>query len=98
MGMIPMRDRDARIRWDRDRARDAGNDLKRNAGLSQRARFLAAAPEHERVATLQSAHILAVARLFDHEPLDMFLLKTVVAGLFADIDDFRVRPRFFEKM
>ena len=39
-----------------------GHDLERHPGGRERQRFLAAAPEHERVAALQPHHAAAAAR------------------------------------
>ena len=52
-GHAAMGHRDPGVRGRADRARDPGHDLERHARRRQRLGFLAAAPEHERIAALQ---------------------------------------------
>ena len=79
-----MRHRNARARRRRDRARDPGDDVVRNAGALQRERFLAAATEHERIAALQADNAAAAPRGANYQPVNRFLRHGVSSGALAD--------------
>jgi hypothetical protein len=97
MCVIAMSYRNTRPRGSGNRARNPGNDFKRNARFNQCARFLAAASENERVASFQPAHGFAFTGFFDHEPFDAFLLSVFVSRLFADVYNFRIATGFIEQ-
>jgi hypothetical protein len=85
-GHVAMGDRDAGVRRRRDPGRDAGHDLEGNARLPQRQRLLAAAPEHERIATLQAHNVLAGAGVLDQEAGGLLLRELRALPLLADVD------------
>ncbi len=84
-----VRHRDARVRGRRDRARHARHDLEGNAGRDALLSFLAAAPEHERVATLQPDDLLAGGAPGDKQLVDLFLRHRDAPGRLADVDQLR---------
>ncbi len=92
-----MRDRDARVGRDRDRAGDAGYDLERHAGPDAGQRFFAAAAEHERVAALEPDHALAGQRPGDDELVDLRLGQVVCVRLLARVDDLDVRVKLSQQ-
>src|SRR5947209_6985941 len=103
MGIIPMRDRNAGISRYGDGARYPGNDLEGNSGFGQRLRLFTTASKYEGIAAFQAADVFSLARLFDHEPLDVFLLDVldiadIVVGFLSNIDDFSVRARLLEQV
>ena len=55
-------------------------------------RFLAAAPEHERIAALQAAHAFALKRAGDEQFVDFLLRQSMARGFFADENHLGVRP------
>ena len=57
------------------------------------AHFLAAAPEHERIAALEAHHALAARRLGRHQALDEGLRRARAAAALADLDDARRAAR-----
>src|SRR5262245_9291582 len=81
-----------------DGAGNSRHNFKRNSRLGQRARLFAAASKDKRVAALQPAHVLAFARLLDHEPVDVFLLGAFFARFLSNADDLGFRAGFFEQM
>src|ERR1051326_1535119 len=93
-----MRDGNARICRYCDGARYARHNFKRDTGFGKSFRFFAAAAENERIAALQSAYVLAFASFFDHQPLDVLLLKALLAPFFTDIDHFSIRTCLFKQM
>ena len=54
---------------------DPRNDAEGDAGAGERQRFLAAAPEHERIAALEAEHAAARARELDQPFADVGLLR-----------------------
>jgi hypothetical protein len=61
--------------------------------------FFGPPAENEWITAFETADLLAFARLFDHEPMDMFLLKILFAGAaFAHIDNFRLGIGFFKQV
>ena len=84
-----MRHRNAGRRRRGDRARDAGHDVVRDAGVLQRQRFFAAAAEHERVAALQPHDAPAAARGANHQRVNRRLRHRVAAGALADEEALR---------
>src|SRR5437870_4943764 len=96
--MIAMRDGNTGERGDSYGARHPGHDLEWNSCTGKHARLFTAAAENKRIAAFQPAHALAFASLLDHEPLDVFLLKILIAGFFSDVDDFCVRSCLFEQV
>jgi hypothetical protein len=75
----------------RDGRRNAGHDLARHARRGERQRFLASAPEHDRIAALQAHDPLAAERTADHDALDRFLLDGVTSGALAHVSPARLR-------
>ena len=73
----------------RERRRDAGHHFEGHAGGATRARFFAAAPEHERIAALESHHQVTRARALDQQRVDLVLAgyERLVTAL-ADVDAF----------
>ena len=67
-------------------ARHAGNDAEGNAGLRERQRLLAAAPEDEGIAALEPQHALALAGKLDQPLADVLLhgrgLAAALSGIF----------------
>src|SRR6267142_3434502 len=80
-----------------DGARYARNNFERDSRLRKGAGFLGTPAEHEGIATFQAAYCFPFARLLDHEPMDALLLKILVAGFFANVDDLGVQTRFIEQ-
>src|ERR1051326_4624745 len=72
-----------------DGARYARHDVVCDTGPLQRRRFLAAAPEHERVAALEAYHALAAPRRADQQGVNRGLSDGVTAGPLADIKALR---------
>src|SRR6185312_4155733 len=70
---------------------DPGYDLAFDAGSSKRQRFLAAAPEHKRIAALQSNDLMAAPRFADHQAIDCVLRDCRTASPLADEES--PRPR-----
>ena len=68
----------------------AGHFLKGNAVFLQQLQLLTASAEQEGVAALQTNHTFPLQRLFQQNLIDPILGHGVVAGLFADIDFFRI--------
>ena len=68
---------------------DAGDDAERNAGLDQMLAFLAAATEHERIATLEAQDPLASLGQFNQPERDITLLGRGFAATLAGIFEFR---------
>ncbi len=68
-----VRHRDPGIRSRCDRARHPGNNFERDAGRNTGFGFLAAAPEHERVAAFEPHHVLARTPVFDKQGVDLVL-------------------------
>jgi hypothetical protein len=98
MRLISVRHRNAGKGRNRDSTGNSRDNLERNSRVGQSLRFLAAAAEYERVSTFEAAHILAFARLLNHEPLDVLLLQIFLTGFFADADDFSSVFGFFEQV
>ena len=96
--MIAMRHRNTRICGDGNRTRNTGYNFKGNARFGQSSCFFASAAEHKRVTTFKAANIFAEAGLFDHEPVNVFLLQVFITGFLPDVDDFGIRSGFFKKV
>src|SRR5215468_4579396 len=75
-----------------------GHNLKGDSGLRECLRFFGAPAKNEWIATLQPAHIHALASLLNHEPMNVFLLKVLLADFLANIDDFGRRLRLLEQV
>ena len=69
-----------------------GTTSKRHAGRSQRERFLAAPPQHERIAALQADDAAPAPGGANHQRVDLVLCQRVAAGALADEEPLRV-PR-----
>ena len=65
---------------------NAGNDFERNAGSGQRLQFLAATPEDEGVAALETDHRQPFARQIDEQGIDRLLRQRVPGGFLAGVD------------
>ena len=91
-----MRHRDAGIGEPADPRRDARHDTERNAGFDQRQGFLAAASEHEGVATLQPTDPFAGARHGNELQRDIALLRRGLSAALAGILDCRAGPRMLQ--
>src|SRR5690242_15717930 len=89
---------DARVRRHRDGARYTGYDLERNPSFRKCYGFLTPAAKNEGITALQAAYGLSLASLFDHQPLDMFLVEALFAGFLTHVGHFGVWTRFFEQM
>ena len=87
-----MRHRDPRVRGRGDRAGDPGDDLERDPRGDQHLGFLTAAPEHERIATLEPNHDPAGSAVLDERRVDAVLVHGDPARRLADVDAQR-RPR-----
>ena len=85
-----MGDRNTRIGRHGDCRGHARNDLKRHALLFQQQRFLAAAPEDERVSALQAHDAFPFFRFVGQQLVDVALLHRMVRGRLADVNHFRV--------
>ena len=72
-----------------DRARDPGHDLEAHARSGQRLGFLAAAPEHERVAALEPHHGRARAAALHEQRVDLVLGELDLARRLAGRDELR---------
>jgi hypothetical protein len=96
-GGIAVRDRDARVRRSGNAGRHTRHHLERHARSGERLGLLTAAPEHERVATLQAHHALAGSGKLDQQPVRLLLGDRSRAGLLADIAQLRLRPRPLER-
>ncbi len=81
-----MRQRNARIRRDAERRRNARHDFKRNTGAGKRLGLLAAAPEDERVAAFQPDHVEPAFTAVNQQRADFFLRQRVRRFLLADVD------------
>ena len=88
-----MCDRDSGEQRRGDRARDPRDDLACDSGGSQRKRFLAAAPEHKRIAALQSNHSMAAAGLANHQSIDRLLRDRRPARALSDKESPRPRRK-----
>ena len=75
---------------------DAVDDLDLEAERAQVRDFLAAAPEHERIAALEANDALAAHRLGRHQALDEGLRRARAAAALADLDDARRAARVAE--
>src|SRR5262252_1840876 len=98
MRLTTVRYRNACKRGDRGRTGNTRHDLEWYSGLRKRLGFFGSPAENEWITAFETADILSFARLFDHEPMDMFLLKILFAGALADIDDFRLGIGFFKQV
>ena len=98
MRLVTVRYRNACKCGDRGCAGNTWHDLEWYSSLGKRLGFFGPPAENEWITAFETADILAFARLFDHEPMDMFLLKILFAGAFADIDDFRLGIGFFKQV
>src|SRR5262245_10541536 len=75
---------------------DARHDLDRNARRPQRLDFLAAAPEHEGIATLQPHDSLPLARESDHQGIDLRLRLGMPSASFTDTNEHSLAARMLE--
>ena len=76
-----------------ERRRHARHDLEADAVLDEALEFLAAAPEHERVAALEPHHAPPARSVLDHQRMDLLLRDTVPATTLADLDELRLAAR-----
>jgi hypothetical protein len=83
---VPQCDRDAGVGGYGDGRSDAGHDLEGHAGGDQRGRLLAAAGEHEGIATLEPHHRLPTAPALDQQVVDLGLRQAHVPRRLADVD------------
>ena len=88
-----VRDGDARIGGHGDGGGDARHDLERDALFLEQQALLAAAPEDEGIAALESHDGLALLRLRREQRADVLLAHRVMGGCLADVDALRVRGR-----
>ena len=79
-----MGQRDAGVGEAADPGCDPRHDPERHAGRGQRERLLAAAPEHERIAALETQHAQAGARELDQALVDPELRRSRPSGALAD--------------
>src|SRR5437867_4983660 len=98
MSLVSMSDGNSRIRWYSNRTRNTGYDFKRNSSLRQRLRFLTPTAKNERVAAFQPADVFPFPCFLNHQPVDVFLSEVFIAGLFPDVDYFRIRPGLLEEV
>src|SRR5499425_704461 len=79
-----MRQRDPGIGGYRDGRGDTGNDLERNSVRGQRFRFLAAAPEDERITALEPYHPEAAPGAIEQQRGYDLLFDALGAAVLAD--------------
>jgi hypothetical protein len=96
LGVVAMRQRNARIRCAAGGRRDARHDLERDAGCRQLVDLLAATPEDEGIAALEPQHTLALAGEAHQQLVDVLLRQGVPAALLADVDHLGVAPHQFQ--
>src|SRR5512133_2536582 len=82
-----MRHWDATASWYRNRARDPGHHMHRNACCDAGLHLLPSPPEDEWVTSLEPHHRFAVLRAGDHDLLDRLLGRRVMIGRLANIDE-----------
>jgi len=87
----------AGISRSRDGRRYPGYDLEADTRRSERGGFLPTPPEHERITALQTDDSMATACFGHEERVDCLLRLGVMASLFADEDDTRVRRHELEQ-
>ncbi len=84
-------DRDAQRRRRGQPGRDPRDDVDGDTGGVERREFLAAAPEHERVAALEPHHAIARARFANQKLLDERLRRRATTAALAHRDEARGR-------
>src|SRR5262249_25134336 len=85
---VAMSGRKSRIGKSANTCRDAGHDTEGDLGLDQVLAFLAAAAEHEWIATLETEHPLALMCELDQAKRNIALLGRRLAAALAGIFEF----------
>ena len=93
-GGAAVRDRDAGRLRNRHDARDAGNDVDRNAGSQAGRDLFAAAAVDERVAALQAHDAEPAACAIDQDRVDLMPAARGGSGALADVDDLDLGGEF----
>src|SRR5258708_29409649 len=86
-GEVSMCNRDARIRWDRNGAADAGNHDKGYPGGAAGFGFLSAAPKHKRITALEPRHVQALLRVRDDLAIDVILAQCRLMPFFPHLNN-----------
>jgi hypothetical protein len=98
MGPITIGYRNARVCRHGNGTRNTRNNLEWNSCLRKSTGFLTATSENEWITAFETAYVLALSRLLDHEPVYVFLLQVFVAVRLSNIDDFGIGPGFFKQV
>src|SRR5690606_27357594 len=94
--VVAMRQRNTGIARTAGGGRDAGHDLKGNAGGCEFFDFFAATPEDEGITTLEAQDTLSFLRQTHQQLADLLLRHGVIRTLLADVNLLRILPRHVE--
>ena len=78
-------------------AADSRNDFEWNARCGEHESLFAASSKNKRVPALEAAHGVSGIGFGYQERVDPFLDLMRLPGLFPDVDDFGIEPRFFKQ-
>ena len=90
--VVAVGERDAGVGGRAQCGGDAGHHFKRNARFAQGFQFLAAAPEHERVAALEPHHAFARTGMAHQQEVGFLLRHAAAAGALAHADFVGIAP------
>src|SRR5215472_9813487 len=71
---------------------DTGNNFEADAGLAQRSHLFRRAAEDERIAALEPHHASAIARVLDHQRVDLFLSNILDSTALAHVYHLGIPP------
>ena len=93
VGVLAMRERNSGIGGAAGRGRDARHDGEIDSGAGEGLELLSATAEDEGVAALETHDPASLARVLDHQLVDVLLARALPAGSLADADPRSVAPR-----
>ncbi len=97
-GYVAVRDGNTAEGWRSDRARNAGDHLKRDVRLGKCKAFFAAASKYERIASFQANHASVSPSPVDEYTINRFLGHGMLPGCFSGIDAFGVHADAIQKI